>query len=464
MVGSGQGLPPVGSSTVVWRGDPAYETTRRRMVWNGRLPDRFPEVIITVASDQDVVEAVKLARVRGLRISVRSGGHNWVGSSLRDGGMLVDLSRLDAVTVDPAARAAAAQPAIKNTELVAALAPHGLAFPAGHCPTVAIGGYLLAGGQGWNQGGWGPACRSVLAIELVNADGALITADAQSNTDLYWMARGVGAGFPGIITRYHLRVYPAPKVMALSVYVYPLDQLEAVVPWLETTVLSLSTSVEALLLMSQPPPNVAAQLRDPSQRYLILWPVAYGDSLEETRAALAPLETSPALARALVRQFNTPVSWDDLFAIEAAVFPVNRRYAVEVTWSAADPLPVLSGLRARLAQAPSPATQVLVAITPPPTLDSTAREMAYSLAAPLYITCYSIWENAADDEANVRWQQATAQSLEPFAVGHYIGETDLLASPTRAAQSFAPGVWERLQAVRQQYDPQGVFYGHVGQA
>ena len=304
----------------------------------------------------------------------------------------------------------------------------------------------------------------MLAIDLVNADGALITADAQRNPDLYWMARGVGAGFPGIITRYHLRVYPAPKVMALSVYVYPLDQLEAVVPWLETTVLSLSSSVEALLLMSQPPPNVAAQLRDPSQRYLILWPVAYGDSLEETRAALAPLETSPALDRALVRQFNTPVSWDDLFAIEAAAFPVNHRYDAEVTWSAADPLPVLSGLRARLAQAPSPTTQILVAITPPPTLDSTAREMAYSLAAPLYIACYSIWANAADDEANVRWQQATAQSLEPLAVGHYIGETNLLASPTRAADSFAPGVWERLQAVRQQYDPQGVFYGHVGQA
>ena len=153
MVGSSQGLPPAGGSTVVWRGDPDYEATRRRMVWNPRLPDRFPEVIVTVASDQDVVEAVRLARTRGLPISVRSGGHNWVGSSLRDGGMLVDLSRLNAVTVDPAARTAAAQPAIKNTELVAALAPHGLAFPAGHCPTVAIGGYLLAGGQGWNQGG-----------------------------------------------------------------------------------------------------------------------------------------------------------------------------------------------------------------------------------------------------------------------------------------------------------------------
>jgi FAD/FMN-containing dehydrogenase len=463
--GAGQGRPPTGNlGTVVWRGDPDYEATRRRMVWNQRLPDRFPEVIVTVASDQDVVEAVKLARARGLRIAVRSGGHNWVGSSLRDGGMTVDLSRLTNVTVDPAARVAAAQPAIRNTELVAALGAQGLAFPSGHCPTVAIGGYLLAGGEGWNQGSWGPACQSVLAIDLVNADGELITADAQHYPDLYWMARGVGAGFPGIITRYHLRVYPAPKVLGLSIYVYPLDQLETIVPWLKFTVGSLAPSVEMMSLMSQPPPSVRGQLADPSARYFNLWPVAFGDSQEENAAALAPFESAPGLDRALVRQFNASVSWSDLFAIEAAAFPEPARYDVEVAWSNADPLAVLSDLRTRLARAPSPDTQILAAITPPPTVDPTAREMAYSLAAPLYVTSYCIWKDAADDAVNMAWQRETARALEQFAVGHYIGETDLTASPTRAAESFAPGVWERLQAVRQQYDPQGVFFGHVGQA
>ncbi|HZC97357.1 MAG TPA: FAD-dependent oxidoreductase [Bradyrhizobium sp.] len=115
------------------------------MVWQKHIPDRFPEVIVTVVSDADVIEAVKLARSCGLRISVRAGGHSWIATSLRDGGMLIDLSPLNGVTVDAAARTATAQPAIKNTELVAALEPHGLAFPAGHCPTVGIGGYLLSG-------------------------------------------------------------------------------------------------------------------------------------------------------------------------------------------------------------------------------------------------------------------------------------------------------------------------------
>jgi FAD/FMN-containing dehydrogenase len=86
-----------------------------------------------------------------------------------------------------------------------------------------------------------------------------------------------------------------------------------------------------------------------------------------------------------------------------------------------------------------------------------------SLAAPLYIGCYSVWDNAADDEANERWHRETLKSLEPITRGHYMEETDLLASPTRAAESFAPGVWERLKMIRQRYDPQGVFYGHIGQ-
>jgi FAD/FMN-containing dehydrogenase len=463
--GPEQGMPsPGGGSVAVWRGDPDYEATRRRMVWNERLPARYPDVIVTVASDADVVDAVQLARARGLRVAVRAGGHSWIGTSLRDGGMLIDLSQLSGVTVDAAARRAAAQPAIKNNELVPALAQHGLAFPAGHCPTVGIGGYLLAGGQGWNQGGWGIACSNVVAIDVVNADGELMTADAQHYPDLLWAARGGGPGFPGVILRYRLRLFPPPSVIMQSLYVYPLELVEAVVPWLARTVPTLPSTVETLMLLALPPPSAAAQLGGPPRRYLTLWPVAYGDSAAETAAALAPLDSCPVLDQALVRQVNTPVTWDDLFAVEAAVFPEGHRYDVGILWSDADPTAVLSGLRDRLATAPSLLTEILVAVTGPPTVDPAAREMAYSMAAPLYVGCYSVWDNAADDEANLRWHRETLQSLAPVTRGHYMGETDLLASPTRAADSLAPGVWERLQAVRRQYDPQGVFWGHIGQA
>lgn len=226
----------------------------------------------------------------------------------------------------------------------------------------------MAGGQGWNQGGWGIACSNVLAIDLVNADGELITADAERNSDLLWAARGDVPGFPGVILRYHLRLYSAPKVIMQCTYVYPLDVIEAIVPWLAQTVPSLPSSVEQLLLLAPPPPNVADQLDDRQQRYLTHWSVAYGDSTAETTATLATLNSCPALDRTLVRQVSTPVSFDDLFAIEAAVFPEGRRYDVGIIWSDANPTPVLSGLRDRLVHAPLPMSEILVAVTGPPTM------------------------------------------------------------------------------------------------
>jgi FAD/FMN-containing dehydrogenase len=449
---------------IVWRGEAEYELARRRMVWNDLLPDRFPDVIVSVATEEDVIQAVRLARSRGLRVAVRSGGHSWIASSLRDGGMLIDLSQLNGVNIAPDGRTATAQPAIRNTEIVAALTSLGLAFPAGHCPTVGLGGYLLAGGQGWNQGTWGPACQNVLAIDLVNADGEMITADAEHNADLLWAARGSGPGFPGVILRYHLRLFPAPASMRHSFLVFPLDSLEVVVPWLAETVPSLSSAVEVLMLLAVPPPNVADRLSGPPQRYLMLWPVTYGSSPEETAAALAPLDSCPVRDQALLWESGVPASWDDLFAVEGAVFPEGYRYEVEIIWSDADPTAVLRGLRDRLTSAPSLKTEILAAVTGPSTIDPSAREMAYSMAAPLYLATYSAWQNAADDAANRRWHQETVESLRPVTRGHYMGETDLLASPVRASESLGPGVWERLQAIRRRYDPDNIFHSHIGQA
>ncbi|PYK49130.1 MAG: hypothetical protein DME20_07680 [Verrucomicrobia bacterium] len=103
-------------------------------------------------------------------------------------------------------------------------------------------------------------------------------------------------------------------------------------------------------------------------------------------------------------------------------------------------------------------------MTGPPIIDPSAREMAYSMAGPLYIGWYSVWDNSADDDVNERWHHDTLKSLEPITRGHYMGETDLMASPTRARDSLASGVWERVPAIRRRYDPQGIFYGHIGQA
>jgi FAD/FMN-containing dehydrogenase len=137
------------------RGETGYEDVRRGLLWNARTPGRFPELIVQPRSVDEVVEAVGRARSRDLGVAVRSGGHSWCGAPLRDGSLLVDVGRLDAIEIDLGARRAVVGPAAETGALVERLSRFNLAFPAGHCPTVALGGYLLAGGFGWNYGIWG---------------------------------------------------------------------------------------------------------------------------------------------------------------------------------------------------------------------------------------------------------------------------------------------------------------------
>ncbi|HEX9342749.1 MAG TPA: FAD-binding oxidoreductase, partial [Actinomycetota bacterium] len=204
---------------ILWRGEPGYEEARLKparaeMDWNARRVDRYPDAVVRATSDQDVVAAVRLARQRGLKVKARSGGHSWVDASIRDGGILVDLSQLDEVVVDPETRTAWAGPGVKSQELFPHLKPHGLCFPSGFpsggCRDVGLGGYVLQGGFGFNGGRIGLAAMNVLAMDVVTAGGELVRADETTNPDLFWAARGSGSGFFGIVTRFHLRLHPLP--------------------------------------------------------------------------------------------------------------------------------------------------------------------------------------------------------------------------------------------------------------
>ena len=192
------------SGGIFWRNDTGYEHARRSAVSNGRKPNRFPDVIVRAQSNGDVVAAVQLAKERGLKIGIRSGGHSWAASFLRDGGMLLDLSQMNGFSVDVSTRTATIQPGLKGADLNRALLKDRLFFPSGHCMPVSLGGFLLQGGFGWNSRLWGPACCSILGMDIVTADGELVHANESENADLFWAARGSGPGFFGVVTRFHL--------------------------------------------------------------------------------------------------------------------------------------------------------------------------------------------------------------------------------------------------------------------
>jgi FAD/FMN-containing dehydrogenase len=446
-------VEPRVSGTVSRRGERSYEEARRGSVWNARKPDRHPELIVTARSDEDVVSAVRFARSRGLKVAMRSGGHSWFGASVRDEGLLLDLSQLAALSLDGDSRSAAAQPSVRGRQLAAALAHHDLAFPVGHCASVALGGYLLAGGLGWNFGAWGPACFSVDAVEVVTADGELVNADARRNRELYWLARGSGAGFPGVVTRYHLSLFPLPQVISTSTYVYAFDQLGEIGQWAADARASLPPWVELILLLPSTP--------DGRERVVVVSAIAFADSPDDAAGALSALETCPARSRALLVEANQPSSFNTLFQVLGAHFPERHRYQADTMSSNAPLAQLLERVRPHLANAPSPKSFALAVPFPPPRATGPPPETAFSpRGASSALLSYAVWEHEQDDDTNVFWSKALVADLEPLASGFYIGETDLLASPDRARRSFAEPNWLRINELRIAFDPDGLFHSY----
>lgn len=153
------------------RSDHGYEAARRATVWNQHVPERYPEAIVQARDTADVIATIRYAKANRRQVGIRSGGHSWAANHLRDGGVLLDVSRLDHCTIDTDDKVAVVGPGMGGSVLAADLDARGLFFPAGHCKGVCVGGYLLQGGYGWNSRILGLACESVIGLDVVTADG-----------------------------------------------------------------------------------------------------------------------------------------------------------------------------------------------------------------------------------------------------------------------------------------------------
>jgi FAD/FMN-containing dehydrogenase len=433
------------------RGDAGYEELRRRG-HNTLEPDRYPDVIVRAESEAEVVEAVKLARAEGLKAKARSGGHSWTASSVRDG-MLIDLEALDEIVVDPGTRTATVQPGVKGEGLGAALRSHGLFFPGGHCPTVCVGGYLLQGGFGWNGRLHGPACASVRAVDVVTAAGEVVHADEMTNPDVLWAVRGSGSGFFGIVTRFTLDVYELPKAIFRSAYVYPLEELDTVLRFAMEVEDRLPPSVEFALLGTTPrlPEGGFAE----GGAALIIAAAALCRTEEEARAGIAPLEECPVLDRAIVREAFVPTDMDELYAGADALEPAGWRYAPDNMWTNAEPDDLIPAVRELFTTIPNDESHVFWW----PWRAKELSDMAFSVQAKLYIAAFAAWRDEREDEALGSWGVDHMRRLEPFSEGIQLADENLLARPY--ARYLSEEKAARLEALRAEWDPEGLFHGYL---
>ena len=315
--------------------------------------------------------------------------------------------------------------------------------------SVGLGGFLLQGGFGWNSRLWGPACASVPAIDVVTAGGELVRSDANQNSEFYWAARGAGPGFFGAVTRFHLALRQRPKVMMNSMYLYPISMIDEIFTWAAEIRPRLPRIMEPLVFMRR-------DLYDhPGPGLLVMGPTM-ADSREEARAALALLETCPALDRALKREVNVETELDELLAGgEETLYWRNRRYAADNMWTNAPAKELLPGMRRIAETLPGVPSHMMWILWGP---EQGLPDMAFSVQGDIYIALYSVWENQAQDGKHQAWVSEHMKALEPLATGIQLADENLAARPFRF---MSDENLKRLETLRAKHDPQGLFHSYM---
>jgi len=427
------------------RGAPGYDAARESLIWNKRLDKtRAPAAIVRCSSAEEVAATIGFAAAEGLTVSPRGSGHHYGAAALRNGGLMLDLGGLDFVEIDPATRTARVGAGVRGDALLARLEPHGLAFPVGHCVDVGLSGYILAGGFGWNAGEWGAACANVVAMEMVTAAGAIVLASADSHPDLFWAARGGGAGFFAAVTAYRLRLHRLPPVTFAWRAVLAVEHAPALAGWLTAATDAAHPTAEVGCFV--------LNHWDTGEPSVILRVSACGEDEEEARARIAPFLTPPANLELVDEPKAEVLPFSDLFRMSP--MPDGKRCAADHLWSGAPLGEMLLAIHE--IRSPSPHSTVdLVA------LGGHSRvalgDGALSVGGGTGAGIYALWDDPADDEANQDWVRRVDEALAPFRTGRYVAEADLACGPGRRAECFAPAALERLERLRERYDPDRRF-------
>ena len=434
-----------------FRSDEGYEAARRGTVWHQLVPERYPELIVQAVDADDIVAGIRYAKANGHRVSIVSGGHSFAVNHLRDGAVLLDVSRLDHATIDADNGVAVVGPGKGGSLLMADLEAQGLFFPGGHCRGVCLGGYLLQGGYGWNSRVFGPACQSVIGLDVITADGEQIHCDADNHADLYWAARGAGPGFFGVVTSFYLKLYPRPAVCGTSLYVYPWDVADEVYTWARSVSAEVDRRVEMQMLATRGLPEMGLDI--PA---MVCMSPAFADSEAEAEKALAVFGTCPVADRAVIKNPYVQIDLATWYDVVMTHYLGDHRYTADNMWTSASADELLPGIRTILdTMPPHPSHFLWLNWGPSPR----RQDMAYSVEDEIYLALYGSWKDAVDDDKYGDWARSNMAAMSHLATGIQLADENLGRRPARFATDQA---MERLDKARAVYDPDGLFNSWMG--
>ena len=438
------------SGTVVCPADPDYDDARR--VWNADI-DRRPAVIARCASAADVSAAITFARTEGLEIAVRAGAHNSAGLCSVDDGFVVDLSALNAVTVDPVAKRARVGGGALLGDLDAATQAHGLAVPAGLVSHTGVAGLTLGGGMGWLTRLHGLSIDNLVSAEVVTADGEIRRASATEHPDLYWAIRGGGGNF-GVVTEFEFQLHEAGPMIHFGLLFWALDDGPAMLRLAREVIPGLPQSVNVLVAALNAPPAPFVPEQHHFRPGYALVVTGFGDPAEHTgaldklRAAVPPLF-----------EFVTPMPYVNLQQLldEANAWGVHCYekgcYAADFSDG------VITVIDEHLRRKASPMSAMLCyrldgaysAVGEDDTAFGGGRSPRYAL--------FTVGITPTPDglPAEREWVRGLWDALQPHALrGGYVNGTSEF-DRARVADTYG-AKYDRLREIKRRYDPDNVFH------
>jgi hypothetical protein len=423
---------------VIWPVDRGYDTVRA--VFNGMV-DRRPLAVIRPADASEVVRCIAFARRHDLPLSVRGGGHSVAGNAVRDGAIMLDLSAMKALRVDPESRRVRAGPGLTLGEFDRATQALGLATTLGVMSTTGIAGLTLGGGLGWLNGRYGLACDNLISADVATADGQLLRASAQENQDLFWAIRGGGGNF-GVVTSFEYQLHPVDLVLA-GVLSYPLAMAPRVLRYYDDFAKAAPDELSTAASLGWTPAG------EPTMSIAVCYcgPIAEGEQLlRPLRRFQSPLDDG-----------IQPMPYVMLQSARDEGFPSGRRHYWKSGWLREVTDGAIETLLRFLPQMPSPASSVGLQ-----QLHGAASRVAPSATAfPHRAEQYdfligSQWSEASDSDRNLQWTSALFEAMRPhLAESVYVNNLGD-EGPGRVQAAYGVN-YPRLAAIKRTYDPDNLF-------
>jgi FAD/FMN-containing dehydrogenase len=422
-----------------------------RMIWNSDH-DRRPAVIARCERPSDVRAVIAFARSEGLDLAVRGGSHSIPGFSTVDDGIVLDLSPMKGIAVDPEARTVTAEGGVTWAELDAATQEHGLAVTGGLVSSTGVAGFTLGGGIGWLMRKHGLACDNLRSAEVATADGRVLTASASENADLFWGLRGGGGNF-GVVTRFEFDLHPVgPTVMAGPIF-YPGERAEEILRFYREFVREVPDELTTLanLLTAPPAPFLPEEWHG---RKLIALIGCYAGDPDEGERVMQPLRELGEPVADLIG----PMPYVQMQSLIDALYGRGTKAYMKAGYMAElDDEAIATAARFHQ-EATSPASEIHIHHFGGAVARVGDEETAYGeRQAPFVLNVLALSHEPGEFETHVEWAQHCHAAMEQSLTGAYINFLSA-EGEERVEAAYGAGKFARLRELKDRYDPTNLFH------